>query len=193
MTGQSFTTLQSAVSSFDEFTSRVQSLNLKKMTAKERTQLSSKVKKQKAQLEKAFTEQLGSINSRLTAAEREHKVKTTPSSNDFAYIQLLAGKNQTQLLDLAKSSTTAARLLASEPGLFGLSKELKNSVSREASPETYAAIEDLDVQAVRVEQLRDSTLQEVGRWAMAYETNAETEAQAEFLNSGDSGEGAGDL
>jgi hypothetical protein len=191
MLGQNYVTLESAVSGFEGFKAKVEGFQFSRFTAAEKTQLASKISKQKSQLAKAFSDQLGFVNNRLSAAEREHKVKTTPSSTDFAYIQLLAGKNQTQLLDLAKSSTTAARLLAAEPGLFGLSPELANSMSKAASPETYKNIEDLDVEAVRLEQLQESAMKEVNQWSMKYETNADTQAQADFL--GDSGDSGGEL
>jgi hypothetical protein len=187
MTGASFTTLQSAFSGWESFRTQVQSLNTKKLTARERTQLSSKVKKQMDQLAQAFTSQLGAINSKLSQAEREHSIKTKPSTSDFNYLPLLANKNVSQLTDLGNKSATAAKLLAAEPGLFNLSPELANSMSRAASPETYDEIDRLDVEAVRVEQLQASAMKEASTWAMAYETNAETEATAAFL--GDSGEG----
>jgi hypothetical protein len=187
MTGASYMSLQSSVSSFEGFKSQVESLNMRKLTAKEKTTLTSKIKKQQEQLAKAFSDQLGSINSQLTAAEREHKLKSAPSSTDFNYLPLLAGKNTTQLLEMGRASTTAAKLLAAEGAMFGLSPELTNSMSKAASPETYAAIEDLDVQAVRVEQLRDDSLKEVNQWGMKYQVDTDTEAQAAFL--GDSGEG----
>jgi hypothetical protein len=187
MTGANFTTLQSAVSSFEGFKSQVQALNMKKLTAKEKTQLTSKIKKQQEQLAKAFSDQLGSINSQLTTAEREHKLKTTPSSTDFNYLPLLAGRNTTQLLEMGRASTTAAKLLAAEGAMFGLSPELTNSMSKAASPETYAEIDRLDVEAVRVEQLRDDSLKEVNQWGMKYQVDTDTEAQAAFL--GDAGEG----
>jgi hypothetical protein len=189
MTGASFTTLQSAVSSFEGFKSQVQALNMKKLTAKEKTQLTSKIKKQQEQLAKAFSDQLGSINSQLTTAEREHKLKTTPSSTDFNYLPLLAGKNTTQLLEMGRASTTAAKLLAAEGAMFGLSPELTSSMSKAASPETFKEIDRLDVEAVRVEQLRDDSLKEVNQWGMKYQVDTDTEAQAAFL--GDSGDEAG--
>jgi hypothetical protein len=190
MTGANFTTLQSAVSSFEGFKSQVQALNMKKLTAKEKTQLTSKIKKQQEQLAKAFSDQLGSINSQLTTAEREHKLKTTPSSTDFNYLPLLAGKNTTQLLEMGRASKTAAKLLAAEGAMFGLSPELTSSMSKAASKETYDEIDRLDVEAVRVEQLRDDSLKEVNQWAMGYQVDSSTEAQAAFL--GDAGEGAGE-
>jgi hypothetical protein len=191
MLGQNYVTLQSAVSSYESLKAKVATLDLKRFTAAEKTQLSNKIKKQQEQLAKAFSDQLGFVNNRLTAAEREHKVKTTPSSTDFAYIQLLAGKNQTQLLEIAKASTTAAKLLAAEPGLFGLSPELANSVSKIASPQTYAEIERLDEEEVRLGQLQESAMKEANAFAQSYQVDTATEAQAAFL--GDSGEGAGDL
>ena len=190
MTGANFTTLQSAVSNFEGFKSQVQALNMKKLTAKEKTQLTGKIKRQQEQLAKAFSDQLGSINSQLTTAEREHRMKTTPSSTDFNYLPLLAGKNTTALLEMGRASKTAAKLLAAEGAMFGLSPELTNSMSKAASPETYAEIDRLDVEAVRVEQLRDDSLKEVNQWGMKYQVDTDTEAQAAFL--GDSGEGAGE-
>jgi hypothetical protein len=191
MLNQNYLTLESAVSGFESFRTQVQSLNMKKLTAAEKTQLASKISKQKAQLAKAFSDQLGSISAQLTTAERSHKMKTTPSTSDFNFLPLLAGKNVSQLTDLGNKSATAARLLAAEPSLFNLSPELANSMSRAASKETYDEIDRLDVESVRLEQLQASTMKEVNQWAMAYETNAEIQAQADFLN--DSGDGAGDL
>ena len=191
MLNQNYLTLESAVSGFESFRTQVQSLNMKKLTAKEKTQLTSKIKKQQEQLAKAFSDQLGSINSQLTTAEREHKLKTTPSSTDFNYLPLLAGKNTTQLLEMGRSSTTAAKLLAAEGAMFGLSPELTSSMSRAASKETYDEIDRLDVEAVRLEQLRDDSLREVNQWSLKYQTDTATEAQAAFL--GDSGDGAGEL
>jgi hypothetical protein len=187
MTGANFTTLQSAVSGFEGFKSQVEALNMRKLTAKEKTQLTGKIKKQQENLAKAFSEQLGRINSELTTAEREHKLKTTPSSTDFNYLPLLAGKNTTQLLEMGRASTTAAKLLAAEGAMFGLSPELTSSMSKAASPETFKEIDRLDVEAVRVEQLRDDSLKEVNQWGMKYQVDTDTEAQAAFL--GDSGEG----
>jgi hypothetical protein len=191
MTGANFTTLQSAVTGFEGFKSQVEALNMRKLTAKEKTQLTSKIKKQQEQLAKAFSDQLGSINSQLTTAEREHKLKTTPSSTDFNYLPLLAGKNTTQLLEMGRASTTAAKLLAAEGAMFGLSPELTSSMSKAASPETFKEIDRLDVEAVRVEQLRDDSLKEVNQWGMKYQVDTDTEAQAAFL--GDSGDSGGDL
>jgi hypothetical protein len=191
MTGASYMSLQSAVSSFEGFKSQVQALNMKKLTAKEKTQLTGKIKKAQESLAKAFSEQLGSINSQLTTAEREHKLKTTPSSTDFNYLPLLAGKNTTQLLEMGRSSTTAAKLLAAEGAMFGLSPELTNSMSKAASPETFKEIDRLDVEAVRLEQLRDDSLREVNQWGMKYQVDTQTEAQAAFL--GDAGDSGGEL
>jgi hypothetical protein len=185
MTGASFTTLQSAVSSFDEFTSRVQSLSLKKMTAKERTQLSSKVKKQMDQLAQAFNSQLGSISAQLATAEKEHAIRTKPSSSDFNYLPLLAGKNASKLTDMGRASTTAAKLLAAEGAMFGLTPELTRAMSKAASPETYAEIEQLDEVEVRLGQLQEAAMKEANAFAQSYQVDTDTQAQADFL--GDSG------
>lgn len=187
MTGASYMSLQSAVSSFEGFKSQVQALNMKKLTAKEKTQLTSKIKKQQEQLAKAFSDQLGSINSQLTTAEREHAIRTKPSSSDFNYLPLLAGKSSSDLVKMGRASTTAAKLLAAEGAMFGLSPELTASMSREASKETYAEIERLDEVEVRLGQLQESAMKEVNQWAMGYQVDSSTEAQAAFL--GDSGEG----
>jgi hypothetical protein len=191
MLGQNYVTLESAVSGFESFRTQVQSLNMKKLTAKEKTQLTSKIKKQQEDLKKAFASQLGSIESKLSQAEREHAIKTKPSSSDFNYLPLLAGKSSSDLVKMGRASTTAAKLLAAEGAMFGLSPELTASMSREASKETYAEIEQLDEEEVRLGQLQESAMKEVNQWAMKYEVDSSTAEQAAFL--GDSGDGAGDL
>jgi hypothetical protein len=63
-------------------------------------------------------------------------------------------------------------------------------MSKSASPETYKNIEDLDVEAVRLEQLQASAMKEANAFAQSYQVDTATEAQAAFL--GDSGDGAGE-
>jgi hypothetical protein len=190
MLGQNYVTLQSAVSSFEGLKSKVASLDLKRFTAAEKTQLASKIKKQQEQLAQAFASQLGSIESKLSQAEREHAIRTKPSSSDFNYLPLLAGKSSSDLVKMGRASTTAAKLLAAEGAMFGLSPELTASMSREASKETYAEIERLDEEEVRLGQLQESAMKEANLWAMQYEVDSSTADQAAFL--GDSGEGAGE-
>jgi hypothetical protein len=187
MTGANFTTLQSAVSSFEGFKSQVEGLNMRKLTAKEKTQLTSKIKKQQEQLAKAFSDQLGSINAQLSQAEKEHSIKTKPSSSDFNYLPLLAGRNSSDLVKMGRASTTAAKLLAEEGAMFGLSPELTRAMSKAASPATFAEIERLDEVEVRLGQLQESAMKEVNQWAMKYEVDSSTADQAAFLDSGDSG------
>jgi hypothetical protein len=187
MLGQNYVTLQSAVSSYESLKAKVATLDLKRFTAAEKSQLSNKIKKQRAQLEKAFHDQLSRINSELATAEKEHAIKTKPSSSDFNYLPLLAGKNASKLTEMGRASTTAARLLAEEGAMFGLSPELTRAMSKAASPETYEAIEQLDEAEIRIQQLQESAMKEANAFAQSYQVDTDTQAQADFLN--DAGEG----
>jgi hypothetical protein len=190
MLGQDYVTLQSAVSSFESLRAKVATLDLKRFTAAEKSQLSNKIKKQQEQLAQAFASQLGSISAQLSTAEKEHAIKTKPSSSDFNYLPLLAGRNSSDLVKMGRASTTAAKLLAAEGALFSLTPELTRAMSKEASPETYAEIERLDEVEIRIQQLQEAAMKEANAFAQSYQIDTDTQAQADFL--GDSGDGAGE-
>jgi hypothetical protein len=187
MLGQDYVTLQSAVSSFESLRAKVATLDLKRFTAAEKSQLSNKIKKQQEQLAQAFASQLGSISAQLATAEKEHSIKTKPSSSDFNYLPLLAGRNSSDLVKMGRASTTAAKLLAAEGALFSLTPELTRAMSKAASPETYAEIERLDEVEIRIQQLQESAMKEANAFAQSYQVDTDTQAQADFLN--DAGEG----